>query len=75
MSLFIVVPMMIVIALVTPAVDQFGRPVSPPTFMIMLFPVIYLVLGYVMTIVWCAIYNLLFRFLGGIEFESAAKET
>ncbi len=42
--------------------------------MAVLFPVIYLVLGYVMVFVCCAIYNRLFKHIGGIEFESQRSE-
>ena len=37
---------------------------------ILLAPLIYLVIGYLMTAVWCLIYNLLAKYTGGIEYES-----
>jgi hypothetical protein len=46
----------------------------PSMLMAVLFPVIYLVLGYVMVFVCCAIYNRLFKHIGGIEFESQRSE-
>ena len=33
-------------------------------------PVIYLVLGYVTVAIGCAIYNFMYRYIGGIEFEA-----
>lgn len=33
-------------------------------------PLIYLVIGYVMTAISCAFYNFMFRFVGGIEYET-----
>jgi hypothetical protein len=33
-------------------------------------PVFYLLVGYVGVVVSCAIYNFMYRFIGGIEFES-----
>jgi hypothetical protein len=33
-------------------------------------PLLYLVVGYVMTVIACAIYNFVVRFTGGIEYES-----
>lgn len=39
-------------------------------FLIILFPVLYLVLGYVMVAIGCAVYNFMFKVIGGIEFEA-----
>ncbi|MBL0729326.1 hypothetical protein [Piscinibacter sp. HJYY11] len=38
-------------------------------------PLIYLVVGYVMTVIACAIYNLIVKFTGGIEYESQVGDT
>ncbi|HVB48261.1 MAG TPA: hypothetical protein VNF69_07710 [Burkholderiales bacterium] len=35
-----------------------------------MMPVIYLVLGYVMVAIGCLIYNFMFKYIGGIEFDS-----
>ncbi|MBU1360770.1 MAG: hypothetical protein KKC79_03530 [Gammaproteobacteria bacterium] len=43
---------------------------SPPFYVILAIPIIYLVLGYVGTFIGCLVYNFLYRFVGGIEFES-----
>jgi hypothetical protein len=45
-----------------------------PMFMILLLPLMYLVLGYLMVALGCWIYNILVRFTGGIEFESRSVE-
>ncbi len=42
--------------------------------MMLLAPIMYLVFGYLSIAIGCAIYNFMFRFLGGIEFE-AKNET
>jgi uncharacterized membrane protein (DUF485 family) len=47
-----------------------GQREAAPLFLIILFPVIYLVLGYVMVAIGCAVYNFMFKFIGGIEFEA-----
>jgi hypothetical protein len=36
---------------------------------ILLFPLAYLVMGYIMTVIGCALYNFVSRYTGGIEFE------
>ena len=37
--------------------------------MLILFPVAYLVLGYIMTVIGCAIYNVVVKMTGGLEFD------
>lgn len=37
-------------------------------------PVMYLVMGYVSVAIACAVYNLLFKHIGGIEFEAQALD-
>lgn len=68
-SLVLVVPMFLVMLLASPAVDQYGNPVTFPKFLVILFPILYLVFGYVTTVIGSAIYNLLFKYIGGFEFE------
>jgi hypothetical protein len=43
---------------------------KPPVLFFLAMPVIYLVLGYIGVAIGCAIYNLLFKHIGGIEFEA-----
>jgi ABC-type Na+ efflux pump permease subunit len=68
-SLVFVIPMSTIVIFSSPAVDQHGNPAIFPKFLFILFPLIYLVLGYLMTAIGSAIYNFLFRFIGGFEFE------
>ena len=42
----------------------------PPMFMLVVMPLAYLVITYVMTAVGCAIYNVVYQVVGGIEYES-----
>lgn len=43
----------------------------PPLLFLLGMPVMYLVMGYVMVAIGCAVYNALYKHLGGIEFETS----
>jgi hypothetical protein len=43
-------------------------------FMFLVMPVIYLVFGYISVAIGCAVYNFMFQYIGGIEFESKASD-
>ena len=43
---------------------------GPPAFMFLLFPVMYLIFGYLSVAIGCWIYNAMFKYIGGIEFEA-----
>jgi hypothetical protein len=58
------VPVMLVMLAVAPG--EAGMSVGALVFA----PLIYLVFGYIITVIGCAIYNLTFKFTGGIEYES-----
>lgn len=46
-----------------------------PHFLFFLaMPILYLVFGYVMVAIGCAVYNVLFKHIGGIEFETRGPE-
>jgi hypothetical protein len=47
----------------------------PSLFVVLMLPVMYLGVGYVMVFVCCAVYNLMFKHIGGIEFESQRSDT
>jgi hypothetical protein len=69
-SLPFVIPMFIAFSFMPPGVDARGNPVEPPSvFFALLFPVMYLVMGYIMVIIGCWLYNLLTKYIGGIEYE------
>ncbi len=70
-SLLFAVPMFIIFLYMPSGVDTRGHPVSPPpAFIALLFPLIYLVMGYVMVALGCWFYNLMFKYVGGIEYET-----
>ena len=69
-SLLFVVPMFIAFSFMPPGVDAQGNPMqAPPAFLAFLFPFLYLVMGYIMVAVGCWLYNLVARYVGGIEYE------
>jgi len=63
-SLVFFVPFFVFFAAVAPAGQR------PPLFMMLMMPILYLVLGYIMVAIGCAVYNFMFKYIGGIEFES-----
>ena len=74
-SLLFVVPMAIAFSFIPAGVDANGNPFpQPPVAMFLLFPIFYLIMGYIMVAVGCAFYNFMFRFIGGIEYESKNPE-
>lgn len=68
-SLAFVVPMFIALYSVTPQVDQHGNQVVFQKYLFAAFPLIYLIFGYLSTLIGCSIYNFMFRFIGGFEIE------
>ncbi|MEE4251695.1 MAG: hypothetical protein V2I38_13985 [Alcanivoracaceae bacterium] len=69
-SIVFLVPMSLVF-FNAPMHDANGNPVNPAPFGIMLvvMPILYLIMGYIMTIIGAWIYNFVSRFTGGIQFE------
>ena len=70
-TLILAVPMFFVLLYMPPGVDARGNPVTPPpAWIVVLFPLFYLVMGYAMVAIGCWFYNLMFKYIGGIEFET-----
>jgi hypothetical protein len=63
-SLVFIVPIMLFAFASAPA------DAKPPLMFVLGMPILYLVMGYVSVAVSCAVYNLLYRHIGGIEFEA-----
>jgi len=56
-------------------VDANGKPIeAPPAWLALLFPIGYLVMGYAMTAIGCWLYNGMFKYIGGIEYETRDKD-
>ena len=69
-----IIPMSIMMMTMGPGVDQHGNPVEFPKLMLLVMPVLYLFFGYIMTVIGCAIYNLIVvKLVGGIEFETEER--
>lgn len=74
-SLLVMVPISAIMLYSMPAVDQYGNPVNFSKFIIILFPILYLLFGYVAIVIGSAIYNFLFKYIGGFEFEVIDQDT
>lgn len=73
-SLLFVVPMALVMSALGPQVDQHGNEIAMPTGFFLAMPVLYAIFGYISVAIGCALYNFLFKFIGGFEFESIEKD-
>ena len=67
-SLVFVIPFMLLASLASP------RGAGPPMVFVVLLPLFYLVLGYLSVAAGCWFYNLMYKYVGGIEFESKPVE-
>lgn len=67
-SLIFVLPFMLIATIAAPPGQGF------PMLMVIAFPVIYLVLGYVFVAAGCWFYNIMVKYTGGIEFEARNVE-
>ena len=73
-SLVFVVPMSLAMFFSAPAVDQYGNTIAFPKFLVILLPILYLVVGYLFMVVCSVVYNFLFKYIGGFEFEVSDVE-
>ena len=74
-SLVFVVPMAIAFSFLPMGVDGNGHPMAgPPVAMFLLFPIFYLVFGYLMVALGCKFYNFMFKYIGGIEYEATEEQ-
>lgn len=68
-SLFLFVPMAVMMSAIGPPVDQHGNEVVFPSALFIAMPIFYAIFGYIFTAIGCALYNFLFKYIGGFEFE------
>ena len=76
-TLIVGVPLFTLIFLSGPSVDEQGKPVPFPMFLLFapyIFAIVYLIFGYLTVLIGSAIYNLLVKYVGGFEFEQNDKE-
>jgi hypothetical protein len=66
-SLVFLVPFTLIFAM---APEQ---PNAPPAFLFLLFPILYLIFGYLSVAVGCWLYNVMFKYIGGIEYEAKSE--
>jgi hypothetical protein len=68
--LMAIISLIFVIPLILAALFASLPPKAMPSiFALVMLPIMYLVIGYIMTVIGCWIYNLLAGAVGGIEFE------
>ena len=74
-TLIFVVPIAVMFSFIPPGVDSHGNEIARPSAaLFLLFPIAYLVVGYIMTLVGCVLYNFISKYIGGIEYESHDSE-
>ncbi len=68
-----IIPFLLIMALVMsvtgPQLDQQGNPVEFPYVILLILPLFYLLFGYASIAFLCWVYNLLVRYVGGLEFD------
>lgn len=69
-SLIFIVPIFLIFSLMPMPEGQKG----PPAFMFLLLPVMYLVMGYIMVAIGCALYNFVSTYIGGVEYEANIED-
>ncbi len=68
LSLVVLIPLGVLVSAFTPASQM------PPLWTLLALPLLYLVTGYIGTVVGCAVYNLVARWTGGFVFETTPHE-
>ena len=74
-TLPIFLPMFLFMSALMPEVDQNGNAVEFPGFMFIMFPIFYLIFGYISVAVSCFFYNIIQKYIGGFEYEASDIES
>ena len=74
-SLLFCVPFSLIMFFVVPDVDEQGNLINFRPFVFLVFPIVYLVFGYFSIVMGSAVYNFLYRHIGGFEFEVRDQDT
>jgi len=67
LSLIMVVPIMLIMGIAGGFSDNMGFAFGGLLFIFM--PIMYAIMGFLMTALWCWIYNVVAKMIGGIEIE------
>ena len=57
--------------LASPQVDLSGNPIEFPKFILLVFPFMYLLFGYLSVGFGCIVYNFTQKYIGGFEYETS----
>ncbi len=71
-SLIVVVPMMLIMVITGGFSNDTG--IGKAILPIFIMPILYPIMGFLMTLLWCWLYNVLAKRIGGIEVEFEAME-
>ena len=73
-ALFVGVPFFTFIFFIGPGVDEQGRDMKFLLFMPYIFSIVYLIVGYFTVVIGSVVYNILYKYIGGFEFEQKDKD-
>ena len=73
-SLIFIVPMFLAFSFMPPGMGPHGNQIGPPAAMVLIFPIMYFVMGYIMVAIGCMVYNFMVKFIGGFEFETSEQQ-
>jgi hypothetical protein len=74
-ALLIGVPIFTFMFFMDPAVEEKARASNFILFLPCIFAILYLIFGYLFVLIGSAVYNVLYRSIGGFEFEQKDRET
>ena len=74
-TLVVGVPLFTFLYLIVPSEDMESESSTFLLFAPYVFALAYLILGYLTVMIGSALYNILYKFIGGIEFEQKDRET
>ena len=72
-SLTFVIPFSLFFLVIHHLTAPIGLPPGPPPFLFLIFPVMYMVFGYLSVALGCLLYNFMFKYIGGIEFQDGER--
>jgi len=75
-TLVFAVPMFFVFLSMPAGLDAHGNPIDVPSaWFVLLFPLLYLIMSYIMVTIGCWLYNFMFKYIGGIEYEVRSNDS